>query len=127
MLFRKILVCDDAATDRANLERVLAAAGYEVTCVDSGAAAVERARADRPDLIFMDVNMDGMDGFAATRALQKDPLTVKVPIVMVTSKNQKADHLWARMQGARGFVAKPYRDAQIIEQIILLEVAAGAA
>jgi twitching motility two-component system response regulator PilH len=127
MPIRKILVCDDGATDRANLERVLVAAGYEVTCVDSGGAAVERAHAERPDLIFMDVNMDGMDGFAATRALQKDPSTVNVPIVMVTSKNQKADHLWARMQGARGFVAKPYRDAQIIEQIILLEVAAGAA
>lgn len=120
MAIRKVLICDDTQTDRANLERIVSDAGYEVVLATSGDEALVRARAERPDLIFMDVNMAGMDGFAATRTLQKDPNTVSIPVVMVTTKNQKADHVWARMQGARGYVAKPYRDEQILQQIDVL-------
>ena len=66
---------------------------------------------------FMDVNMEGMDGFAATRGLQRDPSTMRIPVVMVTSKGQKADLVWARMQGAKGYVVKPYKDEQILDQL----------
>lgn len=121
MTIRNVLVCDDSETDRANLERILLGAGYSVATADCGETAIALARSNAPDVIFMDVNMAGTDGFAATRALQKDPATVAIPIVMVTSKNQKADHVWARLQGARGYVAKPYTDAQILDQVAALD------
>ena len=117
---KRILICDDAATDRANLERIVRGAGFEPLLAASGREAIDRARVERPDLIFMDVNMSEMDGFAATRGLQKDAATTRIPVVMVTSKGQKADFVWARMQGARGYVVKPYSDAQILEQISAL-------
>lgn len=120
MPITNVLVCDDSETDRRNLESILLAAGYRVTTATSGDAAIALARVHMPDLIFMDVNMEGTDGFAATRALHKDPVTVGIPVVMVTSKNQKADHVWARLQGARGYVAKPYTEAQILDQLAAL-------
>lgn len=122
MSSKTILICDDSLTDRTNLERIVKSSGYGVVFATSGAEALERAKQANPDLIFMDVNMEGMDGFAATRSLQKDPATMRIPIVMVTSKGQKADHVWARMQGAKGYVVKPYRDDQIKAQLAALLV-----
>jgi twitching motility two-component system response regulator PilH len=120
MPLKRILICDDTLTDRSNLDRICRGAGYETLQATSGAEAINRARETKPDLIFMDVNMEGMDGFAATRGLQRDPATMRIPVVMVTSKGQKADLVWARMQGAKGYVIKPYKDEQIIDQLAAL-------
>ncbi len=114
---RKILIVDDAQVDRSNLEKIVSGAGYQTLLADSGAQALERAKRDKPDLIFMDVNMPGMDGFAATRQLKADSATKDIPIVFVTSKNQKADMAWGQMLGAKGYVGKPYSNEQILEQL----------
>ena len=114
---RKVLIVDDAAVDRQNLERIVAAAGCFTLLADSGQQAIDRARQDKPDLILMDVNMPGMDGFAATRKLKADADTKHIPVVFVTGKNQKADMAWGQMLGAKGYVTKPYTREQILEQI----------
>ena len=67
----------------------------------------------------MDVNMPDMDGFAATRALKANAQTKAIPVVFVTSKNQKADMAWGQMLGAKGYIAKPYSPEQILAQINL--------
>jgi CheY-like chemotaxis protein len=64
---RKVLIVDDAVVDRQNLERILSAAGHRVLLAETGEQALLRARADRPDVILMDVNMPDLDGFATTR------------------------------------------------------------
>lgn len=114
---RKILIVDDAQVDRSSLEKIVSGAGYLALLAESGAQAIERAKRDKPDLILMDVNMPGMDGFAATRQLKADDATKAIPIVFVTSKNQKADMAWGQMLGAKGYVAKPYSPEQILEQL----------
>ena len=114
---RKILIVDDALVDRQNLQQILAAAGYQVLMAESGEQALTRARDDRPDMILMDVNMPELDGFATTRRLKSDEATRNIPVVFVTGKNQKADQAWGRMLGAKGYVAKPYSRAQILEQV----------
>lgn len=114
---RKVLIVDDAQVDRSNLEKIVSGAGHQTLLADSGAQAIERAKRDKPDLIFMDVNMPGMDGFAATRQLKADDATKGIPIVFVTSKNQKADMAWGQMLGAKGYVGKPYSNEQILEQL----------
>ena len=65
----------------------------------------------------MDIVMPTMDGFATCRALAGDEDTKDIPVIFVTSKNQKADRLWAQMQGAKGFVTKPYSPDEIIDQL----------
>jgi twitching motility two-component system response regulator PilH len=114
---KKILIVDDAQVDRSNLEKIVSEAGHQALLAESGAQAIERAKRDKPDLILMDVNMPDMDGFAATRKLKADDATKAIPVVFVTSKNQKADMAWGQMLGAKGYIAKPYSREQILAQI----------
>ena len=88
-----------------------------VISASSGAEAVAKAKAEAPDLIMMDVNMPGLDGFSAARQLMQDPTTKGVPVVFVTSKDQKADRVFAQMLGAKGYVTKPYTADQILSSI----------
>jgi twitching motility two-component system response regulator PilH len=113
----KALVVDDSPTELQNLKTILADAGYVVTTASSGAEAVKKALSERPNVIFMDVVMPDMDGFAATRELAGNAATKSIPVVFVTSKNQKADKVWAQMQGGKGYVVKPYTSDQIVEQL----------
>ena len=117
MPVRKVLCVEDSAADMLNLEKILAAANVFVVKAVSGQEAVAKAKSEKPDLILMDINMAGMDGFAATREIKKDAETKAIPVVFVTSKNQKADRVWAQMQGGAGYITKPYTAAQITEQL----------
>lgn len=114
---KKVLVVDDAPVDSQNLQRIFADAGWVVLTAASGTEAVSKAKAEVPDLIMMDVNMPGLDGFSATRQLMQDQTTKGIPVVFVTSKDQKADRVFAQMLGAKGFVTKPYTADQILNTI----------
>ena len=83
----------------------------------TGAEAIAMAKAEKPQLIFLDILMPDMDGFEACRKLGSDGATKDIPVVFVTSKGQKADRMWAQMQGGRDLVAKPFTPDQIIEQL----------
>ena len=117
MAISKILVVDDSAADLANIKKIVSDAGYSVITASSGHDALKQAKTQLPDLIFMDVIMDNVDGFEACRQLTKDVGTKHIPVIFVTSKNQKADRVWAELQGGKGLVAKPYTADQIISQI----------
>jgi twitching motility two-component system response regulator PilH len=106
---KKVLVVDDAPVDSQNLQRIFADAGWVVVTASSGAEAVAKAK--------VDVNMPGLDGFSATRQLMQDPNTKGIPVVFVTSKDQKADRVFAQMLGAKGYVTKPYTADQILGTI----------
>jgi twitching motility two-component system response regulator PilH len=111
---KKVLIVDDAAVDTQNLRRIFSEAGWVVTAAASGSDGVAAAKQDLPDLILMDVNMPGLDGFSATRQLMQDPATKGIPVVFVTGKDQKADRVFAQMLGAKGFITKPYTDDQVL-------------
>jgi twitching motility two-component system response regulator PilH len=115
---RKILIVDDIQTDRANLERIVSEAGHQTLLAENGAMAVEKAKRDKPDLILMDINMPEVDGFAATRMLKADEATKNIPVVFVSSKDQKADMAWGQMLGAKGYITKPYSREQILAQLV---------
>ncbi len=117
MAISKILVVDDTNTDRLNLTKVLEDAGYQVVTANSGREALEKAAKERPDLIFMDIIMDDMDGFQTCRKLTTEDASKGIPVVMVSSKDQKVDMLWARRQGATGYIVKPYTADQITDQV----------
>lgn len=113
-MVRTILVVDDSQVDRSNLEKVLSDAGYQVSTAIDGEKALESIKNSRPDLVMMDVNMPVMDGFAATRALRNSPDTKDLPVVLVTSKGQKADKAWGKMLGAKGHITKPYTNDEVL-------------
>ncbi|MBK6008699.1 response regulator [Ramlibacter ginsenosidimutans] len=114
---RHILIVEDSQIDRSRLEKVLAASGFQVSLAENGEQALAAVKRARPDAILMDVNMPGMDGFAATRALRGDAETKDIPVVLVTAKDQKADKAWGQMLGAKGYITKPYTDEQILSQV----------
>lgn len=116
-MFHRVLIIDDALADRTHLEQIVSRAGHTALLADSGAQGIERARRDKPDVILMDVNMPDMDGFAATRKLKADDATKHIPVIFVTSKNQKAEMAWGQMLGAKGYVTKPYSAEQILAQL----------
>lgn len=113
----KVLIVDDAEVDRTNLERIVVGAGHVALLADSGERAIQRAISDKPDLIFMDVNMPGMDGFATTRKLRDNDGTKSIPLVIVSSKGEKADKVWAQILGARSYVVKPYKPEEIVAEL----------
>ena len=117
MAINKVLVVDDSDTELTNIKSIVGDTGCIVLSASSGLEAVEIARKEQPDIIFMDIIMPEMDGYEATRKLNNDPLTRDIPIVFVSSKSQKADKLWAQMQGGKGYVTKPYTPDKIISQL----------
>ncbi|NOQ13145.1 MAG: response regulator [Methyloprofundus sp.] len=117
MSIQSILVVDDSPTQLDNIKNIVADAGFRVITADSGVKAIEKAEAEMPDLIFMDVVMPDMDGFQTCRKLTLGEKTKDIPIVFVTTKNQKADKVWAQMQGGKALVGKPYEADEIIDQI----------
>ena len=117
MPINKILVVDDSTVDRMNIQHIISDAGYSVIAASSGQEAIEKSATEKPDLIFMDVVMQQMDGYQACREINHNEATKHIPIVFVTSKGQKADRMWAEMQGGKGLVQKPYTPKQILDQI----------
>lgn len=113
----KVLIVDDSPVEIANLRTILADAGWHSVTANNGSEAVAKALSERPSLILMDIIMPDVDGYEACRALQANPLTKGIPVVFVSSKNQKADQLWAKMQGAKGLIGKPYQASAILDTL----------
>lgn len=112
-----VLVVDDSPTDLHLINGYLESNGYTTLNATSGEEAIQKASTERPDLILMDVVMPGMNGFQATRSLSKNPETRDIPVIVVTSKSQETDKIWAMRQGARDFVSKPVDEKTLIGMI----------
>ncbi len=113
----KVLLVDDSPTDLAKLKSIVTDAGCLVLTASNGREALEKAKAERPDVIFLDIIMPEMDGYEACRELSSDQQTKDIPVVFVTSKGQKADRVWAKMQGGKALVAKPFTPEDIVAHL----------
>jgi twitching motility two-component system response regulator PilH len=114
---KQILVVDDLATEREKISGILKDAGFNVSVAVNGEEAITMAKALRPSLIFMDIIMPLMDGYATCRKLMQDPDTKAIPVVFVSTKNQRADFVWAKMQGGRDLIAKPYQENDVLDAL----------
>ncbi len=117
MPIRKVLVVDDTATDLKKLEQIISDAGYTVITAASGKDAVNKAKQEQPDAVFLDVIMPDMNGFQVCRAIKTDASTKAIPVVIVSSKSEKTDKVWGAEQGAQGYITKPYTPDQIVSQL----------
>jgi len=106
---RRILVVDDSPlireVARVGLETV---AGFQVETADSGAAALDQARADAPDAILLDVVMPEMDGPDTLARLRDDAGTSGIPVILVTAKDRPEDREHFETLGEAGVIAKPF-------------------
>lgn len=109
-----ILIVDDSPTEVHVMKSALEKHGFRIATAADGAEGVRIAREIRPDLIFMDIVMPGMNGYQATRALTNDPDTKAIPIVMVSTKGQEVDKIWGLRQGAVDYMTKPVSPAQLV-------------
>ena len=113
----RILIIDDSATETVSFSRMLQGYGYETLSSHSAEDGLTKAREEKPDLILMDVIMPGMNGFQATRRLTRDPATSTIPIIIITAKDQETDRIWGLRQGARDYVVKPIKEADLVDKI----------
>ena len=112
-----VLIVDDSPTETFTVTEILRRGGYEVLSAGNAEEGLRLARERRPDLVLMDVVMPGLNGFQATRQLTRDPGTAHIPVVMVSTKNQDTDRVWATRQGARGYLTKPIDERLLLETV----------
>jgi CheY-like chemotaxis protein len=110
---KRALIVDDSRSARAFLSRILEHYHIEVDTAESGEHAIAYLGARRPDVIFMDHLMPGMDGFQAVRAIKNDPRTATIPIMMYTSEEGELYLGQARALGAAGVLPKQIKPADV--------------
>ncbi|MEP6899550.1 MAG: response regulator [Rhodanobacter sp.] len=112
-----VLVVDDSPTIRAVLGKMLTQDSHVVLKASDGESAIEIARSASPDLIFLDIVMPGMNGFAVLRALRRDPLTREIPIVMISGNLQATEQFYVQRFGADDFMKKPFGRSEVFARI----------
>lgn len=123
MAIHKILIVDDSPTERYYLTDILVKNGFSVSTAENGEDALAKMRAERPQLILMDVVMPGANGFQVTRSIARDPALAAIPVIICSSKNQETDRIWGMRQGAKDYFVKPVDPAQLLARIAALDAA----
>jgi twitching motility two-component system response regulator PilH len=111
-----ILIVDDSPTEVFVMQKALEKHGFKTACAENGEEGIRKAKAMKPDLIFMDIVMPGVNGYQATRMLNNDPETSLIPIIMVTTKGQETDRVWGLRQGAVDYLVKPVSAQALVEK-----------
>jgi chemosensory pili system protein ChpA (sensor histidine kinase/response regulator) len=115
-----ILVVDDSVSIRQVVSRLMENQGWRVRTARDGLDALEQVRAERPDLIVLDIEMPRMNGYEFLSALGGEPAVGDVPVVMLTSRATAKHQDRAVSLGASGFVIKPYNDNEFVDLVLNL-------
>jgi twitching motility two-component system response regulator PilH len=120
------MIVDDSAVERYHLSVILHSRGYNVIEATDGQEALDKARANPPDLVLMDVVMPRANGFQITRQLHREEFLTHIPVVLCTSKDAETDKVWGMRQGAKGYLVKPVKTEQLFKIIDELDHTVGA-
>lgn len=113
----RILLVEDNEMNRDMLSRRLERKGYTVTCAMDGQEGVAKARAERPDLILMDMSLPVLDGWAATKQLKTDAGTRPIPVIALTAHAMAEDEAKAREAGCDDYDTKPVELERLLGKI----------
>jgi len=115
---KKILIVDDEPGIRELVNSTLRLSGYQIFQAESGQKAIQIARAERPDLIIMDITMPGdIDGLEATHILKNDPETKGITIIILTARIQDTDLEEGLKAGADDYFTKPFSPLELIKKM----------
>ena len=112
-----ILVIEDHEDNRQIMNDTLSAAGFEVIEAVTGDAGVAMAESEIPDLILMDIQLPGIDGYEATRLIKAKPALRHIPIIVVTSYALSGDDVKAKEAGCDAYLAKPFRPRELLAKV----------
>jgi DNA-binding response OmpR family regulator len=113
----KILVAEDERDIRELIEFALRLADFEVVLAKNGAEAIERAVAEQPDLILLDVRMPKMSGYEACRHLKENPSTSQIPVVFLSAKGQGREIEQGLDSGALEYIVKPFAPDDLADRV----------
>jgi two-component system, cell cycle response regulator DivK len=114
---RRILVIEDHEDNRRIVRDLLTPSGYELIEAVTGEEGVAMAETHRPDLILMDIQLPGLDGYEATRRIKANPALRPIPIIAVTSYALSGDDVKAREAGCDAYVTKPFSPRALLAKI----------
>jgi len=114
VLMKKILVVDDEPQITQLARAYLEQAGFSVVTVKDGPSAVAAFRAEKPDLMVLDLGLPGLDGLDVTRAIRKDS---NIPIVMLTARSEESDKLVGLELGADDYMVKPFSPKELVARV----------
>jgi len=112
-----VLIVEDSPTEMHIYAKALSKAGFRVETAYNGEEGVHLARRLLPDLVVMDIVMPVLNGYQATRELQKDTATAHIPVIIVSSKDQETDRAWGMRQGAVDYLTKPIDPDELVARI----------
>ena len=114
---RKILIVDDQANIREMTALVLSGAGYAADTAGSGEAALDALGRQLYDLVLLDINMPGMDGWETLRLIRADQALEAMPVVMFSIKGEMRDKIEGMQEGATDYITKPFEVDHLIERV----------
>jgi two-component system cell cycle response regulator DivK len=114
---KRILIAEDNPASREFLTELLGAQGFEVIVTEDGESALQRVKQEPPDLVLLDIQMPGMDGYEVLRRLRADKATAALKIVACTAYAMAGDEDKALAAGFDGYITKPIRAAALRQQI----------
>ncbi|MGE5279168.1 MAG: response regulator transcription factor [Deltaproteobacteria bacterium] len=114
---KKILIVDDERDLVGLVALHMRLAGFSVLYAVNGAAALETARREQPDLVILDLMLPKVPGLEVCRRLKADPATSRVPVVMLTARAQTQDKESGLKAGADDFITKPFSPRELVERV----------
>jgi two-component system, cell cycle response regulator DivK len=114
---KRILVIEDHEENRRLLRDLLTSFGYELTEAVTGEEGLTAAETQQPDLILMDIQLPGIDGYEVTRRIKANPALRHIPIIAVTSYALSGDDIKAAEAGCNAYVTKPFDPVELLAKI----------
>src|SRR4249919_2147529 len=116
-MHENILIVDDEPHLAFLLADVLADAGYDAHTIDNGTDAIEVAHREPPDLMLLDVNMPGIDGYEVASRLKADPATAAIPIIMLSAQEGRGARVIGLESGAEEYLTKPFDQVELLARV----------
>ena len=120
MVKSKVLLVEDDPVQASATQEILAKAGYEVLWAEDGINAIKAVKAERPDIILLDIILPGMDGYDICRWLKLEETTKGIPVIMLTLKKEFSDKISGLHIGADDYLPKPYHEHELNARIYSL-------
>ena len=114
---KTILIVEDDTKNMTLFRDLLQVSGYSTILASGGKEGIELAKAKKPDLILMDIQMPGMDGLEATRILKADATTSGIPVIALTAYAMKGDKERILQAGCDGYLAKPINTDEFLKEV----------